>query len=313
MDKKYKEELSRIMGEHLRFDCSLAPYTTFGVGGKADILCEVRNEKELKNLVSYLYKKRIPYLVVGLGSNLLITDKGIEGVAIRLSGSLASIQNKNHHTNGNGRMSDESTVITVGGGLKIADLLAHCRSYGLGGVEFLAGIPATVGGAVAMNAGAFGKEIGSVVQNIHLITLHGALVIMDRSQLRFAYRHLDIKPEDIIIRVSLKLERKDKGDVAGRITDYLRIRNKTQPMGHPTAGSIFKNPPGEYAAKLIEKVGLKGKRIGGAVISPKHANFIVNTGDASANDILSLMNVVREKVKEATGIELEPEIRVTGR
>jgi UDP-N-acetylmuramate dehydrogenase len=164
-----------------------------------------------------------------------------------------------------------------------------------------------------MNAGAFGKEIGSSVKEIHMITVQGEAVVIDGSQLKFSYRALEIEKGNLIIRARLRLVREAEGVVAERIKKNLKIRKETQPLEYPSAGSVFKNPPNDYAGRLIEKSGLKGVRIGGAMISEKHANYIVNTGGASAKDILALLSMARETVKRETGIELEPEIKIVGR
>lgn len=303
MNKRQKEELIRLAGKQVQFDCPMAPYTTFRVGGKVDVLYEAKDPDNLRRIISYVNKEHIPYLIVGKGSNLLVKDKGIEGLAILLRGSLATIEQDK---------TDDLTIL-AGAGLTISGLLRYCRESGFGGLEFLAGIPGTVGGAVAMNAGAFGKEIGAFVLNIHMITQGGDVVIKDSSQLKFSYRQLEIERGGVIIRVSLALDQESGEIVAERIAGCLKKRKENQPLAYPSAGSVFRNPQNDYAGRLVEKVGLKGKRIGGAMISDKHANFIVNTGDAKAEDILALLCLAREKVRDETGVELVPEIQVVGR
>jgi UDP-N-acetylmuramate dehydrogenase len=253
-------------------------------------------------MVPYLGKEEIPYLVVGRGSNLLVRDDGFRGVAIILRKKLA-------HVEANGK-SDQ--IVMAGGGAALFELLDYCKGKGLGGLEFLAGIPGTTGGAVAMNAGAWGCEVGSWVQEVQVVTSKGELETWERSRLKFAYRALSIPKGSIIINIKFELNRKSPEEVIGKISGYLKKRNEKQPSGYPNGGSVFKNPPEDYAGRLIEKTGLKGERVGGAMISPKHANFIVNTGGARASDILALMDLARKKVKEKMGVELEPEIRVIG-
>lgn len=303
MDKRQKKELIGLAGDGIRFDCPMSQYTTFRVGGHAEALYDAKDMEDLRRVVAFLNREHIPYLPVGRGSNLLVKDNGLEGLVILLQGSLAGIEKDG---------TDDLTVV-AGGGLPLADLLIYCRGSGLGGAEFLAGIPGTVGGAVTMNAGAFGKEIGALVQGIHVITPEGDFVARDRSHLRFSYRELKTEKGAIIVFVRLKLKRDTEELVASRIADCLKRRKKNQPLNYPSAGSVFKNPPDDHAGRLIEKAGLKGKRIGGAMISEKHANFIVNTGGAEAKDILALLYLAREKVREETGIELQPEIQVVGR
>lgn len=303
MNERQKEELVRLAGKQVQFDCLMAPYTTFRVGGKVDGLYEAKEPGNLRRIISYANEEHIPYLIVGKGSNLLVKDEGIEGLAILLWGSLATIEQDK---------TDDLTIF-AGAGLTIPELLRYCRESGFGGLEFLAGIPGTVGGAVAMNAGAFGKEIGTFVLNMHVITQGGDVVIKDSSQLKFSYRQLEIERGSVIIRVSLRLERESGEIVAERIAGCLKKRKESQPLAYPSAGSVFKNPQNDYAGRLVENVGLKGKRIGGAMISDKHANFIVNTGGAKAEDILALLCLARKKVRNETGVELVPEIQVVGR
>jgi UDP-N-acetylmuramate dehydrogenase len=302
MDKRQKDELLGLTGNRVRFDCPMDQYTTFRVGGKAEALYETNDIEDLRQVITYLWEEGIPYMAVGRGSNLLVKDEGIEGLVIRFCGSLAEVEQE---------QADDLTIL-AGAGLPIADLLTYCRKSGLGGLEFLAGIPGTIGGAVVMNAGAFGKEIGDRVLAIHMITRQGDLVVKDRSEILFSYRKLRIERGNVVIQVCLQLEVEPEEIVAGRIGDNLKRRKETQPLEYPSAGSIFMNPPNDYAARLIEKVGLKGEKIGGAMISEKHANFIVNTGGAKASDVLALMHLAQEKVKEQTGIELQPEIQVVG-
>lgn len=312
MNKRQKEELSRLGVDGVRFDCSMAQHTTFRVGGPAESLYEAKDAENLRRVIAFLNKEDIPYLVVGRGSNLLVKDKGLEGVVILLRGPLAGmVQGKTDPSVSNLRAHD--MTVHAGAGLPIVDLLIHCRDSGYGGLEFLAGIPGTVGGAVAMNAGSFGKEIGAWVKEINVITSGGDIVARNRSQLHFSYRALHMEKRSVIIGACLKVDIEGMKTVTKRIAGYLKRRKESQPIEYPSAGSVFKNPPNAYAGRLIEHAGLKGKKIGGAMISEKHANYIVNTGDATAKDILGLLSLTQGKVKKETGVTLEPEIKVVGR
>ena len=302
MDARQKTELLRIAAGRIEFDSPMIRRTTFRVGGNAEVLYEAPDLEDLCRILPYLVKEEIPYLVIGRGSNLLVRDAGIRGVVIRLSGTLGRIEC---------RKPDGSDIL-LGAGLSIVDLLIWCRRRGLSGLEFLAGIPGTVGGAVAMNAGAFGDEIGAWVREIRLVDPHGELHTIDRSRLTFLYRALDMEKGAIIAQVGFRLNPETEKGVAGRISGYLKRRKASQPIEDASAGSVFKNPPNDYAGRLIEQAGLKGKRFGGAMISDKHANFIVNTGGATAADILSLIDAAREAVMRTAGIELESEIHVVG-
>lgn len=302
MNERQRAEFNRIAPELIRFDCSMDQFTTLRVGGKVEAICFPNELKILKQIVTYLREENIPYLIVGNGSNILVRDSGYGGVVIILKENLAAIE----------RSRTRDDIVLAGGGLTIAKLMSFCSRHGLSGLEFLAGIPGTVGGAVAMNAGAFGKDIGSLVQEIQILTGQGDLTIRDSSELEFSYRNLSLQKGAVIIRVRLGLNRDPSDLITDRMSDYLKRRRESQPYEHPSCGSVFKNPPNDYAGRLIEEAGLKGRRIRGALISPKHANFIVNTGGARAEDILALMDLAREKVKKDTGIELEPEIKILG-
>ncbi|MFH1487270.1 MAG: UDP-N-acetylmuramate dehydrogenase [Pseudomonadota bacterium] len=301
MDERQKSELLREAGNVI-FDCPMDGYTTLSVGGKAEALYRAGDIVSLQRVVSYLACEEIPYRVIGKGSNLLILDGGINGVVITLCGELADFRPE----------AGKGEPIRAGGGLALADLIRKCTRRGLGGGEFLAGIPGTVGGAVAMNAGAWGGEIQELVTGIEIINATGDVASMDRHHLDFTYRCLSLPGGAVIIKVALDLKQETSEIVAGRVSEILKRRKAKQPLAFPSGGSVFKNPPNEFAGRLIEEAGLKGKRIGGAMISEQHANFIVNTGGAMASDILALMNLAREKVKARTGIDLEPEIQVVG-
>lgn len=302
IDKRHKKALIKIVGKRARFHCSMLQYTTFRIGGKADALCFVESLAELQQLVSYLIHENIPFFVVGKGSNLLIRNGGFEGVLIIMRGELATLKTDEDNTPG----------VTAGGGLGLNDLVTYCSQKGLGGLEFLAGIPGTVGGAVAMNAGAFGEEVEGVVENILVLTHQGKLMTKCRSELAFSYRNLSLAEKSIVVKANFRCVQKRREMVSRKVSDYLMRRKATQPLEYPSAGSIFRNPQNDYAGRLIEEAGLKGKKVGGAMISPKHANHIVNIGEAKAEDVLTLMELARQKVKEDTGIELETEIRIIG-
>ena len=303
INKRQRRELLNLTRDKVAFHCPMSDYTTLRVGGLVDAIYKAEDAEELSRVIVYLAQQHIPYLPIGRGSNLLVKDEGLEGVVILLCGLLAGIEEKR----------EERLTLLAGAGLSIADFMNYCRSSGMGGVEFLAGIPGTVGGAVAMNAGAFGWEIGDTVQEIQTVTPCGELVVKDQDQLSFSYRELKMEKGSLIIRVCFRVNQEAYEVVTGRITRYLKRRKQSQPLEFPSAGSVFKNPPEKYAGKLIEEAGLKGKRIGGAMISDKHANFIVNAGGAKAGDILALMELAQYKVKEKLGIELEPELRVVGK
>lgn len=302
MNRAQRSELARLFPDGILFDCPMDRYTTFRVGGKAEAICFVNELSLLGQMVSYLTGSNIPYLIVGRGSNLLVKDRGIQGVVVILRGGLASIE----------KSEENEEVLLAGGGLPISELLSYCGKEGLAGLEFLSGIPGTAGGAVFMNAGAWGQSTGEMVQELFMMTDQAKTIAMTSSELRFSYRRSSIQPGTIIYGVTFRLEKKGKDAVRRQMADFFKRRKESQPLDLPSGGSVFKNPPGDYAGRLIEEAGLKGKRIGGAMISPGHSNFIVNTGGARAGDVLDLMELIREKVKEKHGIDLIPEIQVVG-
>ena len=302
MDKRQRIELSRLTGGDIRFDCSMHEFTTFRVGGNVDILYFAGELDRLQRVMAFLAREKVPYIVLGKGSNLLVMDAGLKGAAVILRGKLAGIE----------RSGPGNRNLLAGGGLSISKLLTYCRDEGLGGLEFMAGIPGTVGGALVMNAGAFGKAIGGMVEKIRMITPEGKLADVEYLQTEFSYRESSIPEGAVVIEVMFRLNNVNSEMISKIVAGYLAQRKEKQPLEYPSAGSIFKNPPHDYAGRLIEKVGLKGKKIGGAMISPKHANFIINTGGASADDILNLMEMTRKKVKQETGIDLESELKIVG-
>jgi len=307
MDRHQKAAFEKLAGAGIRFHYPMHRLTTYQVGGPVEALWEARDIETLKKVIRYLSLERIPYGILGRGSNLLVKDNGIDGVMILLKGSFAEI-----------KKDAENALVWAGAGVHLTDLINWCRQQGLSGLEFLAGIPGTVGGAVAMNAGAFGHEINEKITTIHFVTTKGAQVEMKRSELKFSYRRLHGETGRVIANTCFCLNPGRPQAVSEKIGEFLKTRRETQPLKYPSAGSVFKNPTGAKvsntgAGRLIEKAGLKGKRIGGAMISEKHANWIVNTGGATANDILSLMHLVRTEVKRVAGISLEPEIKILGK
>jgi UDP-N-acetylmuramate dehydrogenase len=299
MDERQKRELIGLLNKNVHFNCPMAPYTTFRVGGNAEALCAVKDLAQLMQLLAFVRKESLPYLVVGKGSNILVRDGGLKGIALLLKGELEGVEEK------------EGTI-HAGGGLGLSELVRFSHKQGLGGLEFLAGIPGTVGGAVAMNAGAWGKSTGDVVTTVEILTADGERGIMSGSQLQFGYRRAVLPAGAVVVKAQFKGTPDRPEAIGERIRDYLERRKAGQPLDYPSAGSVFKNPPHDYAGRLIESVGLKGKRVGGAMISDKHANVIVNVGGARAEDILALMDTARQRVREQTGIDLEPEIKVVG-
>jgi UDP-N-acetylmuramate dehydrogenase len=302
MKEERRQRLEVVTNGDIQFDVPMEKYTTFRAGGKVAALCFIRNLPQLRDLMSYLKEEGIPSLIIGRGSNLLVKDTGFEGVTIGLKGDFAMVE----------KSPREKNLLSAGGGVTVHDLLRRCTEEGLSGLEFLAGVPGTVGGSVTMNAGSRGVDMGSVIREIQLLTADGRIMRKDRSELDFSYRRLAIPSGSVVTAAGFKLGEEAPETISSRIAGYMKQRKEKQPLEFPSAGSVFKNPPNDYAGRLIEAAGLKGARVGGSMISEKHANFIVNTGGAKAADILALMEIARERVMRKFGIELEAEIRVVG-
>ncbi|HEB69417.1 MAG TPA: UDP-N-acetylmuramate dehydrogenase [Desulfobulbus sp.] len=305
LSSRQQQEI-RACCETVSFDVSMAAYSTFKAGGPAAALADVQNQDQLAALLEYCRREAIPWRVIGRGSNILVTDSGFNGILFRLGAAFRTVGLKNE---------SEPEVVAAGGGCLLADLLGWCRRHGLGGLEFLAGIPGGVGGAVRMNAGAFGHAIGELLHSVSIIGADGVVKQKTADMLSLGYRCCTVEGYDpnqaIILSVTLRLQPTDGEQIARDMQNYMLQRKKNQPRGVPSAGSFFKNPENDYAGRLIETSGLKGARVGGARVSPVHANFIINDGgEASAADILELMHTVQEKVKKETGIFLEPEVHI---
>jgi len=302
MDAHIKKRMKEIGGKAVLFDVPMSQYTTLRVGGNVEALYKARDLHALREMKAFLTDERIPYVVTGRGSNLLVRDEGLRGVAIILEGSFAVIENT----------SLKGPYIVAGAGMPLYRLVDFCIEKGLAGVEFLAGIPGTVGGGVAMNAGSWGQEMKDVVGGVTILTGRGIEEKRDSVKLTFTYRGLNLSRGQIILNARLNLQFDKPTLIRKKVVLNLKRRKERLPFDMPSAGSIFKNPEGDYAGRLIDAVGLKGKTIGGAMISAKHANVIVNKGNASASDILALIDLAVIKVREMFNIQLSPEIKVVG-
>lgn len=303
MNKKDLEKLRGMFADHLQENVQMANYTTMNVGGPADALLIANSADQLADIVSRLWEARLPVKVLGSGSNLLISDKGIRGVVVI-----------NHAHNIKVNTHNQPATIWAESGALMINLGKMLAIRGLSGMEWAATIPGTVGGAVYGNAGAFGKETCR-----HLIKADVLHLITGRAewtceQLEYSYRASKLKrdtEEAIILSALFEVKSGDTQQIRAEIEKYRQRRLKTQPPG-ASMGSVFRNPPDDKAGRLIEAAGLKGKQIGGAIISPKHANFIINEGSAKAQDVLDLLILARQEVKKKFKIELIPEIEVLG-
>ncbi len=300
---RQQRELAELCGPDVAFDVAMAPFCTLGAGGRAAALAGPQDVEQLAALLSFCRRQALPWRCIGRGSNLLVRDQGFDGILIRLQGGFTTITT----TAADG-------IVRAGGGSLLAGLLAHCRRAGLSGLEFLAGIPGSVGGAVRMNGGAFGHCIAESLQRLTIVTGDGSVGVMRQGEWQCGYRSFSIDGLDmektIIAEAEFQLLPAPSAQVEGKMREFLLLRRAKQPSSLPSAGSFFKNPTGDFAGRLIEEAGLKGERVGGAMVSPAHANFIVNAGSATATDIIRLMRRVQEKVQRRTGIFLEPEVHI---
>jgi UDP-N-acetylmuramate dehydrogenase len=280
------------------FDEPLAKHTSWRVGGPADVLFKPADKQDIAVFLNAL-PAETPVLWLGLGSNLLVRDGGVRGVVIETHGALSDLQ----------RLSE--TEVWCDAGVPCAKLAKQCAKWNLGPAEFFAGIPGTLGGALAMNAGAFGGETWRHVVEVETINRHGEIKRRMESDFEVAYRHVKGPHDEWFLGAQLSFAASD-ADGEAEIRALLARRKETQPIGEPSCGSVFTNPPGHHAAKLIESAGLKGYRIGGATVSTKHANFIINEGSATAAELEQLIAHIKATVQQQYGIELKTEVRMVG-
>lgn len=280
------------------FDEPMSLHTSFRIGGKTDCFCEVNTEQSLKKIISACKESGTRYFIIGLGSNLLVSDDGIEGVVIKLGGDFEEISLL------------DNNMIRCGAGMSLAKMCLFAKNKGLGGAEFAWGIPGSVGGAVYMNAGAYGGEIKDIIVSSRYLDEDGNIKEFSAAEHEYSYRHSVYSDSNYtILDATFQLTPKSKNDVFYLMQDTMDKRKKKQPLNRPSAGSVFKRPTGYYAAALIEECGLKGVSVGDAQVSEKHSGFIVNNGKATAKDVRQLIDMVKTVVKEKTGVELECEVK----
>lgn len=302
--QSWTEALERSWpGEILR-NVAMAQWCTLRVGGVAQVLAFPAGLEELEQLLGLSQKLAVPRVVIGGGSNILFSDRGFQGVVVVLGKRFGSISMAP-------AVHEGEVKVVVEAGCSLMRLVNWCTEMGLSGLEFAAGIPGSVGGAISMNAGAWGGEMADVVDAITFVTPGGDVQRKTRSELAFSYRHLE-KGADIVAIGEVLLTPGSRESIAQKAKDVVARRKKFQPQGVASAGSFFKNPQGDAAGRLIEAAGLKGCSAGGAMVSPVHANFIINTGSATASDVLTLMKTVQERVQQRFGVMLEPEVAIIG-
>ncbi|MDD5669102.1 MAG: UDP-N-acetylmuramate dehydrogenase [Candidatus Omnitrophica bacterium] len=273
-------------------------HTTFKIGGPAEIFFEPRDSNDLRYGVLFACAKKKYIYSVGAGSNLLVGDNGLKGMVIKLNAPFFK------------RIDTRGLFVSCGAGVSIPQFTAFCIQHNLSGAEFLAGIPGTIGGALAMNAGAWGSSIEEIVENVTIMDYNGFIKVLNRNEIGFSYRSSGLS-RCIVLAVGFRLRSRDSKNISSTIRNYCAERMRLQDMTAPSAGCVFKNPSsGISAGKMIDDCGLKGTRIGGAEVSRRHANFIVNTGGASAADVLKLISLIRRKVNNSFNIRLDTEIKI---
>ncbi len=279
---------------------NMSRHTSFHIGGPADVLAQPQTEEELAALLHMARQHDIPVTLIGNGSNLLVRDKGIRGLVIQLGNMFKDIEADDH-------------VLVFGSGVSLALASRIAAEHALSGLEFAVGIPGSIGGAVFMNAGAYDGEMSNVVTSVRVMDYDGHVKELGAETLDFGYRHTALQDSgDIVLQVTCTLQDGNQDEIKAKMEDFNHRRRTKQPLEYPSAGSMFKRPPGYFAGTLIDQTGLKGYTVGGAQVSTKHAGFVVNVGGATANDVLQLIADVQTKVQDAHGVHLEPEVLILG-
>lgn len=301
MNRDWRDRLAALLPPgRVSTDEPMAKHTTFRIGGPADALVTPHNNDELKRVIRFAAEEGLPAMVIGRGSNLLVRDGGIRGMVIKMSGGFVEVK-------------AEGSRLTAGAGVQLVTLARKAAALELTGLEFASGIPGSLGGALVMNAGAYDGEMKDVVEWVDVMDSGGRVKQLTAGEMGFSYRHSGLQETgDVALRAGLVLKPGEPQAIEARMKELAERRQTKQPLTLPSAGSVFRRPPGHYAGPLIEESGLKGTRVGGAEVSTLHANFIVNAGGATAADVLGLIEHVRQTVHARSGVWLEPEVRVVG-
>lgn len=293
---------SVLREENIRFNEPMKQHTTFKIGGPADYFVTPQSVEEIRAVINCIRDEDIPYCIIGNGSNLLVSDEGYRGVVIQLFDKFSDME-----------IEPDTGVVKVMAGSLLSRMSMQAAAAGLSGLEFAAGIPGTVGGAVVMNAGAYGGEIKDCIANATFLNREGEVITLAGEKMELSYRSsIAMKKDYVVLAAEFKLKKADKESVMAKIRELAEARKEKQPLEFPSAGSTFKRPDGYFAAKLIEEAGLKGFTVGGAKVSDKHAGFVINAGNATARDVAMLVDEVKKRVFENSGVKLEMEVRKLG-
>lgn len=301
MKENRKQRFSEILNENQILEAEpMSRHTTFRIGGPAELFLVPKSTEEIAGIFKICREEGIPWFVLGNGSNLLVSDKGYQGVVVQLY-------------KGFGEVKVQGCQITAQAGALLSQIAAAAREESLTGFEFAGGIPGTLGGAVVMNAGAYGGEMKDVIKEVTVLTREGEIRTLQAEELAMGYRTSAIKEAGyIVLGAVLSLEKGDKEQIKARMQELAGMRSSKQPLQYPSAGSTFKRPEGYFAGKLIMDSGLRGYQVGGAQVSEKHCGFVINTGNATARDVRNLMADVQRIVEEKYGVKLEPEVKFLG-
>lgn len=300
--KIYNDLKTKVNENNIFLNEPMSLHTSFRTGGNADVFIKIQNENELEYILKYAKENQIPITIIGNGTNLLVRDNGIRGIVIKFQ-----MQDVKIEENG-----DTITIIT-GAGMSLSKLSRIAKEHSAQGLEFAVGIPGTVGGAIKMNAGAYGSEIKEVVKETTYIDFDGNIKTINNNEHNFSYRNsIFSKIDGIIIKTVIELPKGNLEEIENKMKKNISSRNEKQPLDKPNAGSTFKREEGFITAKLIDECGLKGYKIGGAEVSTKHAGFVVNAGEATSKDILDLIEYIKKEVNKKFNVSIEPEIQIVG-
>lgn len=300
--EKLKKKLEEANVGKVLLDEPLKNHTTMKIGGPADLFVEPKDVQSVVNVIKIIHEEGVPITPIGRGSNLLVLDEGIRGVVLKLGEGL------NH-------LEIAGTEVRVGGGYSLVSLATTISKKGLSGLEFAGGIPGSVGGAVYMNAGAHGSDISNILEKALIVFQDGSCEWLSNEEMKYSYRTSVLQKEKpgIVVEAVFQLKEGDKAIIVHEMQKNKDYRRETQPYNYPCAGSIFRNPLPNYAGQLVEKAGLKGYQIGGAKVSELHGNFIVNTGSATASDVLALIKHIQNVIQEKFGVEIKTEVEIIGK
>lgn len=297
----YKDVTAIVGTENVLADEPMSRHTTFRIGGKADCFVKPRSAEEVADLISLCRERKIPYFILGNGSNLLVSDDGYRGMIINIMDNMDTV-------------TVDGRTITAQAGAMLVRVSAAARDNSLTGLEFASGIPGTIGGAVYMNAGAYGGEMRDVVKTVKAMDENGQIYEFSSDEMDFSYRHSIVEDRKLVVlEVTLELAEGCREEIEGRMKELSEARRSKQPLEYPSAGSTFKRPEGYFAGKLIMDAGLRGYSVGGAQVAEKHCGFVVNRGGATAVDVVGLIRDVQSKVSDKFGVMLEPEVKMLGK